>query len=114
MLFCQIVATVVASRHPKAATVERTVRARRRGTVYVDYLQNILGKTLATAYSARASAFAGVSTPLEWKEVDAQLDPQEFTIVTAAGRFKAVGDIWAGLRKAKPANLEVVFRKYGK
>ena len=72
MLFCQIVATVVASRHPKSATVERTVRARRRGTVYVDYLQNILGKTLATAYSARASDFAGVSTPLAWKEIDAR------------------------------------------
>ena len=54
-LFCQIVATMIAARHPKAATVERTVRARPRGTVYVDYLQNILGKTLATAYSARAS-----------------------------------------------------------
>jgi len=112
MLFCQIIATVVATRHPKAATVERAVRARRRGTVYVDYLQNILGKTLATAYSARASAFAGVSTPLEWKEVDAQLDPREFTIVTAPARFTAVGDIWGRLRKAKPANLEAVFRKY--
>jgi bifunctional non-homologous end joining protein LigD len=112
MLFCQIIATVVASRHPKAATVERTVRARRRGTVYVDYLQNILGKTLATAYSARASAFAGVSTPLEWNEVNAQLDPRDFTIVTAPARFKAAGDIWEQLRKAKPANLEVVFRKY--
>ncbi len=31
MLFCQIVATVVATRHPKIATVERTVRARRKG-----------------------------------------------------------------------------------
>jgi bifunctional non-homologous end joining protein LigD len=112
MLFCQIIATVVANRHPKAATVERTVRARRRGTVYVDYLQNILGKTLATAYSARASAFAGVSTPLEWKEVNEQLDPRDFTIVTAPARFKTVGDIWAQLRKTKPANLEVVFRKY--
>ena len=48
----------------RVATVERTVRARPRGTVYVDFLQNILGKTLATAYSARASDFAGVSTPL--------------------------------------------------
>src|SRR6185436_2591186 len=70
LLFAQIVATVIASRHPKEATVERKVKARRRGTVYVDYLQNILGKTLATAYSARASSFAGVSTPLEWDEID--------------------------------------------
>ena len=62
-LFCQIVATIVASKHPKIATVERTVGKRGR-TVYVDYLQNIEGKTLASAYSARASEFAGVSTPL--------------------------------------------------
>jgi len=112
MLFCQIVATIVAARHPKIATVERKVRARRRGTVYVDYLQNILGKTLATAYSARASAFAGVSTPLTWKEVDAGVDPRDFTIVTAPARFADVGDLWAPLRTVKPANLEAVFRKY--
>ena len=112
MLFCQIVATVIASKHPKSATVERTVRARRRGTVYVDYLQNILGKTLATAYSARASDFAGVSTPLDWKEVDAHLDPRDFTIVTAPKRFEKVGDLWARLRTKKPANLEAVFKKY--
>jgi bifunctional non-homologous end joining protein LigD len=112
MLFCQIVATVIASRHPKSATVERTVRARRRGTVYVDYLQNILGKTLATAYSARASDFAGVSTPLSWDEIGATLDPRDFTIVTAPKRFEKMGDLWAPLRSKKPANLEAVFKKY--
>jgi bifunctional non-homologous end joining protein LigD len=111
-LFCQIVATMIAARHPKTATVERTVRARPRGTVYVDYLQNILGKTLATAYSARASEFAGASTPLTWKEVHAGVDPQAFTIVTAPERFREVGDLWARLRTARPANLETVFRKY--
>jgi bifunctional non-homologous end joining protein LigD len=111
-LFCQIVATVVASRHPKAATVERSVRSRRKGTVYVDFLQNILGKTLATAYSARASDFAGVSTPLTWKEVDQGVNPRDFSITTAMQRFDEVGDLWARLRTSKPANLEAVFRKY--
>ena len=113
-LFCQIVATVVAAHHPKVATVERTVRARPRGTVYVDFLQNILGKTLATAYSARASDFAGVSTPLTWDEVHAGVDPRDFTIKTAPSRFREVGDLWERLRKTKPANLESVFRKYKK
>ncbi len=111
-LFCQIVATVIASRHPKVATVERTVRARPRGTVYVDYLQNILGKTLACAYSARASDFAGVSTPLTWQEVHDGVDPRDFTIVTAPARFRETGDLWARLRTSKPANLTAVFRKY--
>jgi bifunctional non-homologous end joining protein LigD len=113
LLFCQIIATVIATRHPKAATVERSVRARPRGTVYVDYLQNILGKTLATAYSARASEFAGVSTPLTWEELDEPIEPHDFTIVTAPDRFARIGDLWARLRASRPASLDAVFRKYG-
>src|SRR4051794_9283111 len=112
MLFCQIVATVIAARHPRVATVERTVRARPRGTVYIDFLQNILGKTLATAYSARASSFAGVSTPLRWEELDEKINPQDFTIRSAPTRFRQVGDLWARLRSSRPADLEAVFRKY--
>jgi len=111
MLLCQIVATLVATRHPKVATVERAVARRPRGTVYVDYLQNILGKTLATAYSARASDYAGVSTPLSWKEVDGRLDPRAFTIQTAPARFSKVGDLWEGLRTAAPADLQAVLKK---
>ena len=113
-LFCQIVATLIAARHPKTATVERMVRARPRGTVYVDYLQNILGKTLATAYSARASEFAGVSTPLRWEELDEPLDPRDFTIATAPQRFASTPDLWARLRTVRPASFEAVFRKYAK
>ena len=112
VLFCQIVATLIASRHPKVATVERMVRKRPRGTVYVDYLQNILGKTLATAYSARASSFAGVSTPLRWEELDEPFDPHDFTIATAPERFASMPDLWARLRTARPASFDAVFRKY--
>jgi bifunctional non-homologous end joining protein LigD len=110
-LLCHIVATIVSSKHPKTATIERTVRARPRGTVYVDYLQNILGKTLATAYSARASEFAGVSTPLTWKEVDHGLDPRDFTIRTAPARFAEVGDLWARLRTSAPADLAAIVKR---
>ena len=111
MLFCQIVATVVAQKHPKQATVERMVK-KRGSQVYVDYLQNIPGKTLATAYSARASEYAGVSTPLTWKEVDAGVDREAFTIRTMPERLKKIGDLWAGLRKSKGVNLERATR-YG-
>ena len=110
-LLCHIVATIVSSKHPKTATIERTVRARPHGTVYVDYLQNILGKTLATAYSARASEFAGVSTPLTWKEVDEGVDPRDFTIETAPARFAEVGDLWARLRTSAPADLAAIVKR---
>jgi bifunctional non-homologous end joining protein LigD len=105
MLFCQIVATMVASRHPTVATVERMVGRRKDGTVYVDYLQNIQGKTLACAYSARASAFAGVSAPLTWAEVHDRPAPQDFTLDTMPARVAAVGDLWAPLRNAPGADL---------
>jgi len=109
LLFCQIVATVVVHKHPKVATIERAVRARGR-RVYIDCLQNILGKTLATAYSARASEYAGVSTPVTWKEIDAGFDRKAFTIETAPARFESVGDLWAALRRSKGVDLSRVTR----
>ena len=99
-LFAQIVATMVAERHPKHATIERALKARGR-RIYVDYMQNALGKTLASAYSARASEFAGVSTPITWDEVDAGVSPRDFTIANFDQRIKNAGDLWAALRKAK-------------
>jgi len=108
-LFCQIIATVVAQKHPKQATIERTVAARGK-RVYVDFMQNGLGKTLATAYSARASEFAGVSTPLTWQEIHDGVDREAFTIRTVPARVQAKGDLWAALRKGKGVSLEAVSR----
>jgi bifunctional non-homologous end joining protein LigD len=109
LLFAQIVATVVSHKHPKEATVERAVRAR-GNRVYVDYLQNIPGKTLASAYSARASEYAGVSTPLSWKEIDKGVRREDFTIQTVPARLTKVGDLWAGLAKSRGADLSRVSR----
>ena len=67
------------------------------------FLQNIPGKTLACAYSARASAFAGVSAPLTWDEIDDEISPKDFTIKTIEARVNEVGDLWEkshGLRSA--------------
>jgi bifunctional non-homologous end joining protein LigD len=112
-LFCHIIATVVTQKHPKAATIERSVAA--RGTrIYVDYLQNGLGKTIATAYSARASEYAGVSTPLTWREIDEGVSREDFTIQTVPARLKKVGDLWAGLRTSKGVDLARVSRAYGR
>jgi bifunctional non-homologous end joining protein LigD len=106
-LWAQIVATLVAARHPKHATVERSVR-HRGAKVYVDYLQNIEGKTLASAYSARASEFAGASAPLSWKEVDGGIDRRDFTIRTLPSRIAEVGDLWAPLGRLAPPDLRKV------
>jgi bifunctional non-homologous end joining protein LigD len=106
-LFCQIIATLMAGKHPALATVERAV-SRRGRTVYVDYLQNIEGKTLATAYSARASEFAGVSTPVAWEELGADVRPEDFTVRSVFERFAQVGDLWAPVVRGGGADLRVV------
>jgi bifunctional non-homologous end joining protein LigD len=109
LLYAQIVATMVARKHPRHATVERSVAARGR-RVYVDYMQNMRGKTLASVYSARANGWAGVSAPLTWTEVEAGLSPQDVTIPTFADRLASVGDLWAELRRARPADLRAVMK----
>src|SRR5687767_6508436 len=111
MLFCQIIATMVAAKYPKVATVERMVKRRKDGTVYVDYLQNIQGKTLACAYIARGGTFAGVSTPLTWKEVRVRPKPQDFTIDTIEKRVKKVGDLWTKMLNHKGTDLLAAIEK---
>lgn len=100
-LLAQMIATRVAGDHPKIATVERSVKARGATTVYVDYLQNIVGKTVAGAYSVRARPHPTVSTPLDWSELESDLDPLDFTIETTPGRFAERGDIWNRCLKKK-------------
>jgi len=107
MIYCQIVAALVEQKHAKVATTERSVKSRGK-RVYIDCLQNILGKTLATAYSARASDYAGVSTPVTWQEIDEGFDRTDFTIDTTPARFEKVGDLWAKLRKSKGVDLKKV------
>ena len=89
------------------------MKRRKDGTVYVDYLQNIQGKTLACAYSARGSAFAGVSAPLTWKEVHQRPRPQDFTIDTIEKRVKKVGDLWSKMRNHKGTDLLAAIGKLG-
>jgi bifunctional non-homologous end joining protein LigD len=103
-IFAQIVATRVAQAHPKHATIERSVAARGR-RIYVDYMQNVRGKTLASAYSVRANEFGGVSAPLTWEEADEGVLPQDVTLATFPDRLRAAGDLWAALRRSKGAPL---------
>ena len=108
-LFCQIIAALVVNKHPKQATTERSLGA--RGTrVYVDCLQNVLGKTLASTYSVRASDDAGVSTPLTWPELDDGVRREDFTLTSIPARLESVGDLWAELRRSKGVDLSRALR----
>jgi bifunctional non-homologous end joining protein LigD len=93
-IFAQMVAAIVVQRMPQYATIERVVRKRKPEMVYIDFLQNVRGKTVASVYSPRAKAGAPVSTPLKWEELRKPIDPGKFTIRTILKRIDQYGDLF--------------------
>jgi bifunctional non-homologous end joining protein LigD len=93
-VFAEAIARIVVQNIPEIATVERVVRKRKTGMVYVDYLQNVKGKTVASVYSPRAVPGACVSTPLKWDEFKRPLDPRDYTIASVFKRIEKFGDLF--------------------
>lgn len=77
-------------------TIERA-KAKRRGRLYLDCLQNGYGKTIVAPYSLRAADGAPVSAPLAWREVGAALDPAAFNLRTMPERLRTAGDLFEGV-----------------
>lgn len=67
---------------------------KRKNKLYLDFLQNRQGQTLAAPYSIRPTEAASVSMPLHWEEVVPSLKPSDFTIKNALKRLQREGDIW--------------------
>jgi bifunctional non-homologous end joining protein LigD len=93
-VFAEAIASIVVQRAPDDATIERVVRKRKPQHVYVDYLQNIRGKTVASVYSPRPRPGAPVSTPLKWEEFNRPIDPNAYTIKTVFTRLDKYGDLF--------------------
>jgi bifunctional non-homologous end joining protein LigD len=91
--FAELIARIVNRELPYTTSLVRSPSGR-QGRIYLDYLQNGKGKTLAAPYSVRPYPHATVSTPLKWAEVRRGLDPSRFTIKTISKRLAAVGDLW--------------------
>ncbi len=64
--------------------------------VFIDYNQNARDRTFASAYSARKTPIATVSTPLTWDEL-ADADPDDYTIATVPDFVAGRPDPWAGI-----------------
>ncbi|MES2573781.1 MAG: DNA ligase D [Bacteroidota bacterium] len=93
-ILAELIAIEIQQRLPEITTLERSIK-KREHKIYVDYLQNRRGQTLAAPYSVRPKAGATVSTPLEWNEVNDKLHPSRFTIKNVLQRFEKKGDLWA-------------------
>lgn len=92
---------LLVDRHPKIATMERIVN-KRGPKVYVDTGQTGETRAIVAPYSVRATKDARVSTPLEWGEIGAKLDPGDFTMRTVPARIAKVGDPMRGMLDERP------------
>ncbi|HOV78753.1 MAG TPA: non-homologous end-joining DNA ligase [Bacillota bacterium] len=102
------VAEKVGKMIPDIATTERKISLRNK-RVYLDYLQNGRGKTMAFPYSLRPAAGAPVSTPLNWREIEkGDVYPPDFNIKTIFARLSQYGDLYAGVLNLKQSMDELV------
>ena len=92
--FGHLVAVLVHQRIPDFTTLVRSLAKRPKKGIYLDYLQNRRGQTLAAPYCLRPKPQAPVSTPLKWSEVKPGLKPTHFTIENIEARVKKMGDLW--------------------
>ncbi|HEX2955653.1 MAG TPA: DNA ligase D [Chitinispirillaceae bacterium] len=91
--FSEIICIIVHKLLPNITSLERTPQ-KRVGKVYLDFLQNVEGKTMAAPYCVRPRPFAPVSTPLFWEELYNQITPEQFTITSILPRLEYYGDLW--------------------
>jgi bifunctional non-homologous end joining protein LigD len=81
-----------------AIVVAEFSETKKPGKIFVDYLQNSHGRTMACPYSLRVTPEAAVSTPLDWAEVKKGIKPAEFNILSVVKREK---DPWKGILENK-------------
>lgn len=91
--FTKLLCYYIAERVPKITSMDRA-KKKRKDKIYLDYLQNRRGQTLASVYCARPKPGAPVSAPLEWKEVKSGLKILDFNIKNMSQRIQEKGDLF--------------------
>ena len=103
--FSELLGRRIHQQAPDTTTLERVVRKRPPGTVYLDYVQVGRGKTLVPPYAVRARDGAPVSFPLTWPQIEALrrkrvADPARewvhWNLRTVPAMLRKDGDPWKG------------------
>lgn len=102
--FIQLVAEILHEKHPDTTSIIRDPK-KREGLIYLDFLQNRKGQTIAAPYSLRPKAGATVSAPLSWDELKPGLRIKDFNIQSMLKRVQDIPDPWDGIWD-KPVNLK--------
>jgi bifunctional non-homologous end joining protein LigD len=105
----ELIVTLVHDEIPGFTSLERSP-AKRKGKIYLDFLQNRAIQTIAAPYSLRPKPGVTISTPLNWEEVKPGLSIKDFTIFNILERLKNKGDIFKGVL-GQGINLSNVLKK---
>ncbi|MGO4912878.1 DNA ligase D [Leeuwenhoekiella sp. W20_SRS_FM14] len=97
--FIKLLCLYVNEMLPEITSLDRSLKTR-GDKIYLDYLQNRKGQTLAAPYCVRPKVGATVSTPLAWEEVKTGLSIEEFNMKSVINRFSEKGDLFMGVLKA--------------
>src|SRR5690606_34271500 len=100
---------IVQQELPKFTSIERAT-AKRKGKIYIDFLQNRPQATVAAAYSLRPKPGATVSMPLHWEDVKQGLKIADFNIRNAIGIMREQGDIFKPVL-GKGIDIEAAIKK---
>lgn len=100
--FAERVARLIEEENPDVATLERSLKKRKKARIYVDHMQNARGKSVVAPYSVRPKPGATVSAPLEWSEVKRKKATiSDFTIKNMLERLKRKGDLFKPVLKSR-------------
>ncbi|MEO7215038.1 DNA ligase D [Mucilaginibacter sp.] len=95
-MFARLIVNIVHKQIPDYTSLERMIK-NRHDKMYLDFLQNRPGATIAGPYSLRPKPGATVSMPLHWDEVKPGLTMKHFTIHNSIARLKKEGDLFKGV-----------------
>lgn len=107
--FARLLVTLMQKEMPKFTSIER-MTSKRKGKIYLDFLQNRPQATLAAPYSVRPKPGATVSMPLHWDEVKKGLKMTDFTLKNAIPMLKERGDIFKAVL-GKGIDMKLAIKK---
>ena len=107
--FGRLIAHLVQQQLPAFTSVERIIK-NRSGKLYVDFLQNRPGATLATVYSLRPKPGAPVSMPLHWDEVKKGLKMTDYNIHNSVERIREIAGLFQPVL-GKGINMKQAIKK---
>ena len=107
--FTKLLCYFIEQKVPELTSTQRAVKDR-KGKIYLDYLQNRQGQTIAAPYCVRPKLGAPVSTPLEWKEVKSGLKIADFNIKNLQDRIQVKGDLFSEVLSGEIDMMDAIQR----